>query len=292
MNLARNTRIALTLLLALGAAPGPAAEREPSALAELSLARSGDSHVAVVRNLSGGPVEIQLEAGSTRNIRSVPDLPLRLVLAAGEQRPIATLSQRSHNAGQFDLRLANVPGLPGARHQDVPYRLPLPADAGWRLVQGFHGPFSHTDAQNRYAIDLAVPEGTPVLAARGGTVMNVETGYTEGGLDPERHLGRANHVRILHPDGSMAVYAHLQPVTVVLPGEPVEAGSLIGYSGNTGFSAGPHLHIAVQVNTGLRLESVPFRLVDARGRPLAGAPDASGEAQAPQRSGRRRRGAP
>jgi murein DD-endopeptidase MepM/ murein hydrolase activator NlpD len=65
-------------------------------------------------------------------------------------------------------------------------------------------------------------------------------------------------VRILHDDGTHAVYAHLNWNTIrVKPGDAVERGEYIADSGNTGFSSGPHLHFAVLRNVGMRMESVP-----------------------------------
>src|SRR5690606_10053096 len=131
---------------------------------------------------------------------------------------------------------------------------------------GFAGSFSHTDPQSLHAIDINVPEGTPVLAARGGMVMHVEDDFEGAGLDREKFAGRANHVRVLHADGSMAVYAHLQPETVrVREGQRVSVGQVLGASGNTGYSTGPHLHFAVQVNRGMELVSIPFRLAGPDG---------------------------
>ena len=50
----------------------------------------------------------------------------------------------------------------------------------------------------------------------------------------------------------MALYAHLQESGVLVrPGQHVRAGQQIGLSGNTGFTTGPHLHFAVQVNRGM-----------------------------------------
>jgi murein DD-endopeptidase MepM/ murein hydrolase activator NlpD len=78
--------------------------------------------------------------------------------------------------------------------------------------------------------------------------------------------GRANYVRILHNDGTMALYAHLKTDGVLVrAGQPVRKGDTIGLSGNTGFSAGPHLHFVVQVNRGMSLESIPFRMFGPHG---------------------------
>jgi murein DD-endopeptidase MepM/ murein hydrolase activator NlpD len=90
--------------------------------------------------------------------------------------------------------------------------------------------------------------------------------FDKAGLDMEKYGGRANYVRILHPDGSMGLYAHLEEGGVLVRvGQQVRAGQPIGLSGNTGFTTGPHLHFAVQVNRGMRLESIPFRMSGPQG---------------------------
>jgi murein DD-endopeptidase MepM/ murein hydrolase activator NlpD len=96
--------------------------------------------------------------------------------------------------------------------------------------------------------------------------MQVESGFDRSGLNHEKYAQRANLVRVLHSDGSMAVYAHLQENGVyVRVGDRVNVGQQIAASGNTGYSSGPHLHFGVQVNTGMRLVSIPFRMVTSRG---------------------------
>ena len=114
-----------------------------------------------------------------------------------------------------------------------------------------------------------MPVGTPVLAARSGVVMEMEDDFHGGGRQEERYLRRANHVRILHDDGTMAVYAHLQPNSArVYPGARVPAGTWIANSGNTGYSSGPHLHFVIQLNVGMAIESLPFRFRKKNGRPV------------------------
>lgn len=85
-------------------------------------------------------------------------------------------------------------------------------------------------------IDIAVPEGTPVRATAAGTVRFV--GNTDGyGL----------RVEIDHGNGISTLYAHLS-VADVVPGQRVERGQVIGKSGNTGASTGPHLHYEIRQN--------------------------------------------
>jgi murein DD-endopeptidase MepM/ murein hydrolase activator NlpD len=132
----------------------------------------------------------------------------------------------------------------GARHDDAArYRLPYPLEEPRYCVQGVNGRFTHQGAE-RYAFDFAMPIGSPVLAAREGSVVRVRDAFREGGLDP-RFEARANSVTILHPDGSFAVYAHLAPDVSVREGDAVKQGDPIARSGNTGYTAGPHLHLAV-----------------------------------------------
>ena len=130
-----------------------------------------------------------------------------------------------------------------------------------QIDQGFDGQFSHDDEENRYALDFAADIGTPVMAARAGMVMQVESDFSKAGLKKDSYSGRANFVRILHDDGTMALYAHLKTGGVLARvGQQVQAGQRIGLSGNTGFTTGPHLHFAVQVNRGMRLVAIPFRM--------------------------------
>jgi murein DD-endopeptidase MepM/ murein hydrolase activator NlpD len=117
---------------------------------------------------------------------------------------------------------------------------------------------THRDAASRNAIDIAMPVGTAVHAAREGLVINVAHRFFRGGLDTAIS-DEANFVQVLHDDGTTAIYAHLQMDTIrVRPGQRVARGEYIANSGNTGFSSGPHLHFVVVRNAGLRSESVPL----------------------------------
>lgn len=234
---------------------------EPSAIARLRVEAGDGEYLAFADNSLAGPIEVLLGFGRSSNIRGEPALPARATVPARGSVLVARLrAEDPGRSGNFELSLTGVPGNPSARPQDVEYLLPLRQSRN-RVDQGFGGKFSHQDEQNRYALDFAADIGTPVLATRGGTVMQVESDFSKAGLKREKYGGRANFVRIVHDDGSMALYAHLKADgALVRVGQRVSAGQQIGLSGNTGFTTGPHLHFALQVNRGMQLLSIPFRM--------------------------------
>jgi len=151
------------------------------------------------------------------------------------------------------------------------YRLPFENGRSFMVGQSHDGPrLTHTTVDSEHAVDFNMPANTPIVAARDGVVIATESTYHAGGGD-RRLLSRANFVRVLHADDTMATYAHLAPGGVrVAVGEKVKAGTVIGRSGATGYSLGatgyslgPHLHFVVQKlvgsSTGFTSVSVPIR---------------------------------
>ncbi|MGR9085687.1 MAG: peptidoglycan DD-metalloendopeptidase family protein [Gammaproteobacteria bacterium] len=228
-----------------------------------------------VRNDYAGPVEVEIDFAEAANARATPELPVRTGIAPGVSDPLfETAAVDGSQPWSYTLKLRYVPGRPMANYRsEALYFPPIEPNASFRITQAFDGAFSHRDDQNRYAVDIAMPVGTPVHAARAGVVIAVEDDFFRGGTD-QAYRDEANSIRILHGDGSMAVYAHLElEKTQVHSGLRVEAGQLIGYSGNTGFTSGPHLHFAVQYNRGMKLVSAPFAFRTPSGRvrePAAG----------------------
>ncbi|MEF9977526.1 MAG: M23 family metallopeptidase [Thermomonas sp.] len=242
----------------------------PAAIATLRIEAGDGDYLAWADNRLAGPIEVILRPGAGGDLPSDPPLPARASVPALGSVLVARLRPASGRSGSLHLSLEGVPGSSNARPRDIDYLPPLRGPA--RIDQGFDGSFSHDDAQNRHALDFAADIGTPVFAARAGTVMQVEAGFRAGGVASGEARGRANFIRILHDDGSMALYAHLAVDGVLVRvGQEVNAGQRIGLSGNTGFSTGPHLHFAVQVNRGMQLVSIPFRMrgvaTPARGTP-------------------------
>jgi murein DD-endopeptidase MepM/ murein hydrolase activator NlpD len=85
-------------------------------------------------------------------------------------------------------------------------------------------------------LDFAMPLGKPIVAAQAGRVV--------AALGTEQSGGYGNYVRIQHSATRFTAYAHLSRIDVAV-GTPVAAGQVIGLSGNTGQSIGPHLHFEV-----------------------------------------------
>lgn len=242
---------------------------EPTAIARLRIEARGSEYYVWAENHLSGPIEVMLHYSHHRNVSSDPALPARATVATGGSTVVAVL--RATDPGRpvdFELRMDSLPGNPSATAGDTLYLLPIALDTA-RIDQGYGGTFSHDDPENRYAVDFAVPVGTPVIAARGGVVMQLESGFERPSLDRSAYAGRANFIRILHSDGTMSLYAHLKVDGVLVrAGQRVSAGQQIGWSGNTGFTTGPHLHFAVQVNRGMRLVSLPFRMQGVEIPPL------------------------
>lgn len=99
-------------------------------------------------------------------------------------------------------------------------------------------------------IDLAISVGTPIKASLGGTVKGF--GNTDTAC-PGTSYGK--WILIEHTNGLSTLYAHLSAFEVNEVGQEVSTGQVIGYSGNTGYSTGPHLHFTVYATQGVKIMS-------------------------------------
>ena len=214
-----------------------------------------------------GPVELELKLSDAENVTPEPPLPARLVLPGQTEQRLLKISATDPGQG-FSFRLVYKEMIGPPLEQlptEVDYYPPFSLGQQFLISQGFDNDVTHSEPPNQYAVDIVMPVGTPILAARAGRIMDMEDDF-HGAAQKERYLTRFNHVRILHDDGTMAVYAHLQANSLrVRQGMKVARGQWIANSGNTGYSSGPHLHFVIQLNAGMSLESLPFRFVTPTG---------------------------
>jgi len=208
------------------------------------------------------PVYVSVDLPRLVNMRSSEPVPFGIELepgSTGVELFVLTPTRTSGRVG-YSVSYTFARGNPlTARHDDsFRYLLPFAHGDKRRLSQGFGGAFSHYD-ENEYAVDFDMPEGTPVYAARSGVVAEVKEDSRTGGPSTS-YSDQANYILVMHSDGSFANYVHLRyGGAIVEPGETVSEGDVIGYSGNTGRSSGPHLHFDVRLpRPNGRMESVPF----------------------------------
>ena len=208
---------------------------------------TGDGLEFIARNTFYAPVEVALEFDDITGVDYPhPDEDRIWVVPARSELVLFELpTLEDVDVPSVDYRYVYLPGDPALQPDtSVTYRVPYAVGTAHVVSQTYPVSDTHRTRDSMYAVDFAMPVGT-------------DTNF-KGGPDEDRYADLANLVRILHDDGTYAVYAHLNWNTIrVRPGDRVVAGEYIADSGNTGFTSGPHLHFAVQRNLGMRVESVP-----------------------------------
>jgi murein DD-endopeptidase MepM/ murein hydrolase activator NlpD len=195
----------------------------------------------------------------------------RRVVPPRSNATLLDLPALGNAAATVTYRYEVLPGDPAAQPAaGITYRVPYTSGTSHAVTQAYPDTVTHLTRDSLYAVDFSMPIGTRVVAARDGVVFDVSTSNFSGGADRSRYADLANLVRILHDDGTFAVYAHLNWNSIrVSLGDQVMTGQHIADSGNSGFSSGPHLHFAVQRNLGMRVESLPVAFRGPDGAPVS-----------------------
>jgi len=256
--------VAVAATTAASANGSPATIASQTKTVNVTTRRDGDVTRFYVENNELCEITMTFEMGLV-NLKGSTTFPCTVTLPPRQVTEAFTLSPNDPGA-KWEYTYTNYYKLGSqcAKHDDsYVYQLPYAAGSAFRVTQGYNGSFSHTGS-NKYATDWQMPEGTPVFAARGGTVIKVKDESDTGGsnikYDPYN-----NYVLIRHDDGTLAHYCHLQKNgCLVRPGQVVVAGELLARSGNTGFSSGPHLHFCVfKTKNGRERESIPVKFKTA-----------------------------
>lgn len=221
---------------------------------QLFITKENSWYHLVVDNPFYAPIEITVKFESQEKT-------LRTLVPANAK---TTIKSNEHSIPAYQYRWTI--GDPKAKVDSFHYHFPVVSKSEFEITQSFQGRFSHHTQPSLYAVDIAMPIGTIIGAARAGTVIAVKDDYHMGGRDGY-FLDKANYVMVLHSDGSYATYAHLLlGGALVKAGDFVNAGDPLARSGTSGFSTGPHLHFAVKRNTGMKTISVPFTFIDSQGK--------------------------
>lgn len=221
------------------------------------------------------PVQVEVTFPRLVNMQADVRIPFFIVLPPQTpEKRIIVLKPGGEGRYGYNLSYLVFPGDPEKQPDAAfKYRLPFRHGTKHKVGQGYFGTFSHSTQYGEFALDFDMKEGTPVLAARAGVVVETKQDGTLHGLTSD-YAKHGNYVLILHGDGTFARYLHLRygGVTVAV-GDHVRAGQEIGYSGNTGWTSGPHLHFQVSAPERMRLRTIPtdFHLDEnGAGRLVAG----------------------
>jgi murein DD-endopeptidase MepM/ murein hydrolase activator NlpD len=263
-------RFVLALAFAwLGCAAAQPASPEPP----IRVKGEREGRGAVVRAHNEGPIPVSVTVTFPEidNLESTERVPIVTVVPANTVLDLTRLAPVDAKKGwSYKLRFRYRYGSYTAGHDPAAmYRVPWLDGRTFVIGQAPGGRMiTHLTPASREAIDIPMPEGTPILAARAGVVFQTVAENDAGGVE-ESFRSKANVVRVLHADGTIGNYVHLMHEGVaVKSGERIEPGKIIGYAGNTGQSSGPHLHFAVTriVREGDELTEVsePFRFYIGR----------------------------
>lgn len=206
------------------------------------------TNVIYVDNNESCPVSIEYEY-SGENVKS--SLPNKSVIVVPANSKKFTLSRIDSNnpskSFKFSYNVFYVFGDVNAKpsNPEEIYWLPFATNHSESIYQGYNGKFSH---QNSYSLDFSHKLNSEVYAARSGKVVITKSDSDQSCLTKDCAKYN-NKIIILHDDGTFAEYVHLKKNgSIVKEGDDIQQGQLIGYSGNTGWSKGPHLHFSVFTN--------------------------------------------
>lgn len=179
---------------------------------------------------------------TSRTISGLPDwerLNSSFVIIIEASDGESTITQRKNISVQLGEILCNTDfGDPTLSDYVLPYEV----GESFKISQSYCPSNPAWGHHNWFAYDFDMPIGTPLVASRAGRVIAVRQNQRDG----TRVCGEENYVFILHDDGTVASYVHLTlNGAEVAVDQRVEQGELIGYSGDSGCSIGPHLHLAI-----------------------------------------------
>lgn len=219
------------------------------------------------RNLGFHDISIAIEFELENKSAAGGRVQRHVVLPNSDQllTELKTIDPYQPSKYEYSFRYQNG-NIDSEHNESVVYQLPYENGQAFYVGQSCNTSGSHQGGSNGEAVDFIMPVGTPVHAARDGVVVDYYRLSNSGGVS-SMHKDKGNFIEIKHNDGTVANYHHLRLMGVrAEKGQSVKRGELIGLSGNTGFSTGPHLHFAVTKLSSVGIvESVKVRFQAKRG---------------------------
>ena len=206
------------------------------------VAREGDQWVALIgvglAVKPGAKIRVQAEHADGRREQLEIEVLPKKYLSQHLKVPPGQVDLSEQDLARYKRERAHLDGVLRTFSEAPPARLSLvapvdgPRSSSFGLERYFNGKL-----RNRHnGMDIAAPEGTPVVAAASGRVIDTGDYFFSG-----------NMIILDHGQGMLSLYAHLHSIEVK-QGDAVAAGQRIGTVGATGRATGPHLHFSVYLN--------------------------------------------
>ncbi|MBQ7221354.1 MAG: M23 family metallopeptidase, partial [Synergistaceae bacterium] len=174
---------------------------------------------------------------------------IKLPASAAPKKPAPSDINTPFTSGYSYLSFYNAPGKP--RNNIMTNLNSLNGKMMWPVDGRISSPFGKWRGKHKHeGIDIPMPGGTPIRAARNGVVIRTGNNSTIG------FRGYGNFVMVDHGGSVRTFYAHCSRVAVV-EGQRVMQGQVIGYVGSTGHSTANHLHFEVRINN-TKVNPIPY----------------------------------
>ncbi len=225
--------------------------------------KSDEGFVFYANNNESVPYTVKIDFQKMENLSSSSGEKsfIRTIPAKAANHEVLKLKKNEETEGtSFDFNFLYNIGDPSLTiDEDYPYLLPYKHGKRVRVGQGNNGSGTHRGVN---AIDFNLKIGDSIYAARSGLVIEVSEDSNVGGNDPKFEK-YGNFIKVYHDDGTVGSYVHLQKNgSLVIKGDKIEKGQLIGLSGNTGWSSGPHLHFMVAKNQNFKNITLPIKFLN------------------------------
>jgi murein DD-endopeptidase MepM/ murein hydrolase activator NlpD len=188
------------------------------------------------------PVSVRLEFSNTNLSFSEGEKTIFVIPPKSEKFKIGELSPSVPRTGfrlSYKYKTAMGDVTTAVQDESIEYDLPFRKGTSYKVVQGYNGSQSHRDEN---ALDFDFPEGTEIIAAREGVIVQVVQNHTES--CPYSDCNQYNNIiTVMHADGTFATYAHIKYNGAKFNvGDSVKRGDVIALSSDVGYTSGPHLH--------------------------------------------------